>query len=178
MTMTETTPRIYVASLADYNAGRLVGRWIAAAQDAESIQEEIDDMLANDAEPGAEEWAIHDYDDFHGLGTTLGEHPSLETVSHIATGLAIHGVPYAAYVSNIGSAYVDVDTFSDFEDAYQGEWSSVEDYAAELLDDALDRIPEDLRPYFDVAAYGRALVPGGDIWTADVPGGVLVFTNH
>ena len=34
-------PRIYVASLADYNAGRLHGRWIGASQSASDIWKEI-----------------------------------------------------------------------------------------------------------------------------------------
>ena len=43
---TETTPRIYVASLADYNSGRLLGRWIDADQPVEDIHREIAEMLA------------------------------------------------------------------------------------------------------------------------------------
>ena len=51
------TPRIYVASLADYNAGRLHGRWIDADQPIEVIREEIAEMLTESKEPIAEEWA-------------------------------------------------------------------------------------------------------------------------
>jgi len=53
------TPRIYVASLADYNAGRLHGRWIDADRPAEAIREQIAQMLAESKAPVAEEWAIH-----------------------------------------------------------------------------------------------------------------------
>lgn len=57
-------PRIYVASLSDYNNGHLHGRWINAAQSAQRIYEEIHQMLATSTTPGAEEWAIHDYEGF------------------------------------------------------------------------------------------------------------------
>jgi len=57
MNATET-PRIYVACLAAYNSGRLHGRWIDAAQDAEDIKAQIAEMLKESPEPGAEEWAI------------------------------------------------------------------------------------------------------------------------
>jgi antirestriction protein len=57
-------PRIYVASLSDYNAGRLHGRWIDAAQGVEAVEAEIVDMLGESRQLVAEEWAIHDYDDF------------------------------------------------------------------------------------------------------------------
>ena len=56
------SPRIYVASLSDYNAGRLHGRWIDATQSADTIREELSQMLAESQEPIAEEWAIHAYD--------------------------------------------------------------------------------------------------------------------
>lgn len=123
--MTETrtdTPRIYVASLSDYNAGTLHGRWIDATQDADGIRADVEEMLAaspqrnlclicgepieeitwptksahspmkwghvenvgtsHAAEPGTvEEWAIHDYDGFHGI--ELGEWESFETVAEL-----------------------------------------------------------------------------------------------
>ena len=47
--------RIYVASLAKYNSGRLVGTWIDLP--ADDLWEQVEDMLDGD-----EEWAIHDYE--------------------------------------------------------------------------------------------------------------------
>jgi antirestriction protein len=43
-------PKIYVADLAAYNAGKLRGVWIDADQDAETIQEEINRMLRQSPE--------------------------------------------------------------------------------------------------------------------------------
>ena len=40
----EGRPRIYVASLSDYNNGILHGRWIEAVDDPEAMQDEIDAM--------------------------------------------------------------------------------------------------------------------------------------
>ena len=57
------TPRIYVACLASYNAGILHGEWIDAT-DADTIREAIQEMLKRSPTPGAEEWAIHDYEGF------------------------------------------------------------------------------------------------------------------
>ena len=53
-THTTDTPRIYVACLASYNAGILHGRWIDADNGAEQVQEEIENMLAESPEYGAE----------------------------------------------------------------------------------------------------------------------------
>jgi antirestriction protein len=56
----ELSPPIYVASLSDYNAGRLHGRWIDAAVEVEQVVEEIEAILAESKEEIAEEWAVHD----------------------------------------------------------------------------------------------------------------------
>jgi len=52
------TPRIYVASLADYVAGRLHGRWIDADRPIETIREQIAQMLAESKEPISVLWAM------------------------------------------------------------------------------------------------------------------------
>lgn len=48
------TPRIYVASLADYNNANLHGVWIDADQDADTIREEIATMLRASKHPNVE----------------------------------------------------------------------------------------------------------------------------
>ena len=52
--MTTTTPRIYVACLASYNAGKLHGEWIDCDQDAATIREEIATMLRESPCPNVE----------------------------------------------------------------------------------------------------------------------------
>ena len=82
-------PRIYVASLSDYNAGRLHGSWLDAAQDPEALLAGISEMLATSPEPIAEEWAIHDYEGF--CGAALSEYEDVATVSKLALGVVEHG---------------------------------------------------------------------------------------
>jgi antirestriction protein len=78
----KVVPRIYVASLADYNAGRLHGRWIRADQPSDAIYGEIQAMLAESEIPEAEEWAIHD---FEGFGRCrVGESALIDTVVAMA----------------------------------------------------------------------------------------------
>ncbi len=88
------TPRIYVASLADYNSGRLHGRWIDAGQSAEAIREQIAEMLAESKEPIAEEWAIHDYEGFGDLG--LSEWQDIDKVAEVAFLIGEHGPVFAS----------------------------------------------------------------------------------
>ena len=124
------TPRIYVACLAAYNAGRLHGRWIDADQSAEDIESEVQAMLAASPEPLAEEWAIHDYEGFGAL--RLSEWESFEHVSAIAAGIAEHGDAFTAWLSYDSSR--DATDSEAFEDAYRGEWDSLHDYAEDFAE--------------------------------------------
>ncbi len=170
-------PRIYVASLADYNAGRLHGSWVDAAQDAEDINTEISRMLGESPTPNAEEWAIHDYEGF--APVAIGEYDSVETVAAVAAGLTEHGPAFAAWADHIGLA--DRDELRRFEDHYLGHWPSAADYAADMLADMgvdLDALgPEGLAPYvrFDLEGYARDLSIDA-LHISDSPdGGVFIF---
>jgi antirestriction protein len=177
----KSDPTIYVASLSDYNAGRLHGAWLSAGVGYEELSEGVQAMLAASPSPGAEEWAIHDYEGFGPL--RLDEYESLSTVATVATGIAEHGPAYAHWAAYIGTT--DAEALSGFEDAYRGHWETVEAYADELLDDLganhyIEAIPEFLQPYIkvDVEGFARDLELGGDIWTSDGDGGVYVFDGR
>jgi antirestriction protein len=171
-------PRIYVASLSDYNAGRLHGAWLPADVEAEELHEGVRAMLAASLEPGAEEWAIHDYEGFGQFN--LSEYESLQHVSTVARGIAEHGRAFAAWAAQRGS---DDDLADSFDQAYLGRFDSLAAYAEHLAEDLgwerdLDSLPSGLAPYvrFDAEAFGRDLEYGGDVFTADDgEGGVHVF---
>ena len=64
-----------------------------------------------------------------------------------------------------------------FQDCYAGTFDNLEAFAEDYGDNTglLDHMPENLRYYFDYSAFGRDMDLCGDIWTADVPGGIAVF---
>ena len=157
--------KIYVASLADYNAGRLHGAWINLEDfsDADDVLTHISEtILATSPEAAAtgmpaEEWAIHDYED---APDKFGEFESLETLMDIQfwiNKLQENGADFeaiAAYCDFFGS-----DTLDHFEDRYHGEWESEEDYAEDLLESCgyLKEMPENLRYYFNYEKFARDL---------------------
>ncbi len=143
MKTTQSSIRIYVACLAAYNNGILHGRWIDADQDEESIREEIQEMLKESPIPGAEEWAIHDYEGFEGI--KLSEYESIEDVARFAQLIEKHGEAYAAYAGFIGEDYA---TEEHFQEDYQGEWDSEEKFAEDLAEETMN-IPEHLQFYID-----------------------------
>ncbi len=177
-------PRIYVASLSDYNNGLLHGEWIDAGSDPEALQQQIDDMLKRSPTSQrygdtAEEWAIHDYDGFEAL--RIGEHETLSTIAVLAGGIRKHGPAFAAWVDHTGERGPEAAT--QYEEAFLGHWPSVDHYAASFLDDLgaaeiIDQAPSWLQAYLklDTTAFAHALQLGGDIIMTDNPdGGVWVF---
>ena len=170
-------PRIYVASLSDYNAALLHGAWIDANQDPEAIGAEVSEMLAASPTPLAEEWAIHDYEGFGPL--RLSEWERFDTISAIAGAIADHGPDVAgAYITNIGTDYINPESLSDdIADAYRGAWDSLGDYAENLAVELGELADDSTWPLncIDWQQAGMELVYGSDIWTYEAGGTVHVF---
>ena len=116
-------------------------KWIDADQDADSIQEEVDEMLKNSPEPNAEEWAIHDYDMF---GIEISEYESFETVAELGQLLAEHGEAFSLFAQIVDTAEL---TGEKFIESYLGE-RSAEDYTYDYAQDCMN-IPDHIEPYFD-----------------------------
>ena len=165
------TPRVYAACLASYNAGHLHGEWIDAT-DADEIREAIENMLSESPAPNAEEWAIHDYENFGPIN--LSEWPDLDKVAEVGALIEEHGPAFAAHADNVG---IDHATEEGFQDAYCGEWDSEKAYGEHLFDELyLHEVPEHVQPYIDYDAFARDLFMG-DCFSVDKPGGVYVFRN-
>lgn len=127
-TITNDNPRIYVACLASYNASQLHGVWIDAAQNVDDIQNAIDEMLHQSPVPNAEEWAIHDVENFNGIH--LDEYENLETVTNLACFIEEHGEAFAFYYEIFGD-----DNINNFEERYLGCHTSQEEFVYEYLED-------------------------------------------
>ena len=169
----DVPPRIYIASLSDYNAGRLHGRWIDATRGPRHIYHEVQRMLTASHQPIAEEWAIHDYEGFGAV--RLSENPLLETVAQIAYGIAQRGDAFSAWIAHVGDD--PAKTMNDFDTAYLGKWNSMEAYARDASQslEAIDKgMPDLYCPYikFDVSQFAIDLemnlivteAPDGDVY--------------
>lgn len=177
---TTTTPRVYVACLASYNAGRLHGAWIDATQDADDIRQAVADMLAASPEPGAEEFAIHDHE---GLGE-IGEFESLDRVAELGQAVAAAGDNAPALLAWLSSEPGREP--ADFDDVYRGSWDTLADYVESLWDDmghnqAADKAADGQwwhpARYVDWDRMARDLELSGDVETIRHPGGLFVFST-
>jgi antirestriction protein len=154
--------RIYVACLAAYNSGRLHGRWIDATLGEDHIWQEVRAMLAASPEPGAAEWAIHDYEGF--CGAPLSEYSSFATVVALAEFIEERGQLGGKLLEHFGGDLGDANAA--FEE-YSGEHKSVADFAQDLTEAAGPEIPKSLEYYIDWQAMGRDMEMSGDIYTIE-----------
>ena len=170
--------RIYVACLASYNAGILHGRWIDASSDADAMQGEIDAMLKASREPGAEEWAVHDYD---GVPSSLGEYPGLDKIAAFVALCDdfdhIDSDDIAAIVANWCGDLDQARTA--LQDDFCGIYPAFRDYADEVADEMIGtktaggEVSQFLINYFDYESHARDLA--FSMTAVDVSTGVAVF---
>jgi len=171
------SPRVYLADLAAYTAGKLSGEWVELNGDfdenQERLQETVSRVLAKSPVPGAEEIAIHDFEGFGEL--RLGEYEDLEKVARIAALIDEHGEVFGALVSHFGGARDLDEAIRHIEEEYQGSHDSLEAWAEQYLEDtgSLSQVPESLRNYIDFEAWARDAELGGDVFTISTSDGVV-----
>ena len=106
-------------------------------------------MLEKSPIIGAEEWAIHDYEEFGEI--SLDEYENLETVSGIALFLEEHGVIGADLLAHHCN---NLEEATQAMEEYCGCYDSERDYAKELMESCYD-IPDHLVNYIDYDAFAR-----------------------
>lgn len=157
-TQPDHTPAIYVACLAAYNNAILHGAWIDATQDPDAILAEVRAMLQASPIADAEEWAIHCYENFHGL--SLSEWEGFAEVHAYASFIARHGALGALLLAYVGNETGVAEAM--MEDDYAGCYTSLSDFAQELTEDTTT-IPKNLAYYIDYDRMANDMEMSGDI---------------
>jgi len=144
--------KIYAACLASYNNGTMHGKWIDVAGEwMDEIRDQIQNMLDASPTPGAEEYAIHDYDDL----PNFGENPDLQAIADYSRLVE----EYDHLGENVVRAIVDncngnVDQAGqDCENAFCCD--SFQDYADELADEMLHGVDPMVAFYFNYKSHAR-----------------------
>jgi antirestriction protein len=166
-------PKIYVACLSSYTSGISYGAWIDATQLAKDIWAQIKQLLANSPMPGAEEFAVHDFQGFGSLH--IDEYEGLKQIHEKATFVVEHGqlgAELAAYYGNLEEAEEAL------ENHYMGAHESDLDYAIHLFDECyLHNIPESIQYYVDYDKFCRDIFID-DYFSIDIDGKTHVFVRH
>jgi len=155
------TPRIYVACLAAYNDGQLHGCWIDV-EDEDSIWESVQAMLKSSPIPLAEEWSIHDYENFQGV--TIDENDSFARVVEIAEFIGNCAGYGGKILENYGG---DIEDAENALERYSGEYVSLAMFAQQLTEDCGSKIPDNISFYIDYDAMARDMERNGDIFSIE-----------
>ena len=153
-TTTKTDAQIYVACLASYNSGVLHGEWITPKADKEELKEQIEKILKSSPIEDAEEFAIHDYNDF----PNLGEYPGLDNIIKVQEAIDEHG----QYIVNAFLENWSVEDLDPVGDAYYGKYDNFTEFAEQLAHETIEGLNENhtdstLARYFNYEAWERDL---------------------
>lgn len=153
---------VYLASLSDYNNGRLVGKWYdfekydSFDEILKKFYQYMNKLNKIDGE-NREEWDIHDVCGFSS-GVTI------EEMNFLMECLRLHldGEAAKTYLEWSGGKL----TVDEFQVRYAGCWDSLEDYAMEYMDSTgqLESLPESLRHYFNYSSFARDMELNGDVY--------------
>lgn len=162
-------PRVYIACLSSYNAGVLHGSWVTVPDNVEDLQNAIYEILrssseqpAEESEQLAEEWAVHDYENFGPF--EINEYESLENIVKFAN--VCNEIDDFTALSYWDYDYLDIEKLNSdeiidaFHDDFLGCHNSEDDFAYDTLMECYD-VPEQLRYYIDPAAFWRDLTCDG-----------------
>lgn len=174
---TDSTPKIFIESLADYNNGKSIGEWIEVSGDVEDLQAEINRIL-DKSQYKAEEWAIHDSENFEPF--EISQYEGLESIvrkANILEELDNSGCLEAFEIwweyQCINLTVDEGDIIENFHEEYRGEYDNEEDYAHQFMNDCYE-IPEHLKYYIDYEAVWRDLSYDG-YWSEYKNGTCYIF---
>ena len=192
MTTYQVEQRVWIGSLERYNAGQLIGRWFdmedygsageleQAARDhilrqCGRMAQQFRRWASNDngryTDPTEELW-IFDHEGLTGSEMGIGE--AWEQWEILEALPEDQRAAFQAYADHIGTSYANADNF---EEAFNGEWRSEQEFAEELIDD-IEGVDDDSISgrYFDYEAFTRDLFMG-DYFSVQHSGGVWVFRS-
>lgn len=171
--MKELEPRVYVACLACYNAGKHHGDWFDAD---DRLSSAVSDFFGSDdggrLDCGGEELIVHDSEGF--VPYFLGE-VSVSEAETAGTLLREHGLLLACYASHVGGDLEDA--ARSFQDAYQGEAESEAEFAERLSEEMGDEIPDHIRWHIDWQAVWDRELSMGDFFSVEHEGTYYIYRN-
>jgi antirestriction protein len=164
--MEKSEMRIYVSSLADYNAGNLHGVWIDLdGHDIDSLKEKVKQMLAQSPliarwGEAPEEYAVHD---FELGGIEIDEHTSLERILDIYERLPENYFDLEiclAYCELMGASSLD-HALDHWEVAFLCCADSEREFAESYVEEMVYDVPDWLVSHIDYDSVARDLFSGG-----------------
>lgn len=145
--------KLYIANLAEYNNGELVGKWIELPMNVDDLKKEIAKILGSD-----EEFAIHDYE----APFNVNEYDNIYKINEYAERLSSINLDrniIEKILSNSCNIEEGINVIENEKYILYDNCESMSDVAYEIVHELgyIHEIPESLRSYFDYEAFGRDL---------------------
>jgi len=155
--MSTTTPAVYVGTYHKYNCGSIAGKWL----DLTEFDDEQDFLAACSKLHADEEDPELMFQDWEGIPSGLASESHVNWAFIDAYRQAKEEGQGEAFVE--WAEYFNACDYDAFQEAYQGEAESEEDYARNYADETglLNDMPDSLLIYFDYEAYGRDMFLNG-----------------
>ena len=147
--------KIYLTNLGKYNEGCLIGEWVSLPVDDDELEEikkriginqYYEEMFITDYESDIDGVKVHEYDNIKALNELAEALEELdENEIEIVSALLSEGYSINEAIEKKDDCYIYFDC------------NDMEDVAMACCEECgtLEAIPEDLRCYFDFAAFGR-----------------------
>ncbi|UZX63639.1 antirestriction protein ArdA (plasmid) [Yersinia ruckeri] len=157
MSMSTTTPAVYVGTYHKYNCGSIAGQWFELT-DFDSAEEFYAACRTLHADEDDAEFMFQDCE---GIPTQFAFESQVIWEFIDAYKQAESGGLAAAFFA--WSEYSGECDYDKFDDAYRGEADTEEDYAREYVEESglLSEVPDCLQNYIDFEAYARDLFTSG-----------------
>ncbi|EBW2268484.1 antirestriction protein ArdA [Salmonella enterica] len=158
--MSTTTPAVYVGTYHKYNCGSIFGKWfdLTDFDNRDDFYAACRELHQGESDP---EFMFQDWE---GIPSKFASECSIDWDFIDAYKQAVEEGQAAAFVA--WSEYTGECDFDAFQDAYNGEAESEEDFAYSFVEDCglLNSVPDTLRTYFDYEAYARDLFSSGYVF--------------
>ena len=152
--------RIFVGTYAKYNEGSIFGKWMDLSDysDREKFYDACRELHNDEEDP---ELMFQDWENIPSplIGESWLSDNIFEVVEAISNQSETWQEAFAAWLNYTGNDLSSEDIehlISSFEDEYQGQYRSEEDYAYEVVDECYD-LPEFAKTYFDYGKFARDL---------------------
>lgn len=150
---------VYVANLAAYNAGKLIGKWMELPMDADDMHEELKNICGTDEDGNIrDEWAIHDYEAPFFIGELENLGKLNDTVETLAA-LDIDEKVLKLLLEEMDGIEEVLEVLESGDYRIYYGCKDMEDVAYEVIEESgmLAGVPDEVQRYFNYDAYGRDL---------------------
>lgn len=145
---------IYVANVAKYNEGELIGEWIELPTDHDHLEECIQDVLGCD-----EEYAIHDYE----APFDVSEYENVYALNAFVQSLSAYDSSLVEVLYEcLGDREEMMRVLSSGDYSVYYDVDELSDVAMQMIDEGMyGTVPTSLAPYIDYDKFARNLEAKG-----------------